>query len=175
MNAPETTSPVRRLSSALRDRAFITKAASFGAIGVVNSAVDFGVFSFGFYVLHLPIVVANLIAWAVAVSGSYVMNSHITFAAESGRRLGLKTYAGFVLSQVAGFLANTATIYLVSYVLTGLVGIDANRAVLIGKLFAIGASFIVNFSLSHFVVFRRRGGPPGQDAAPPSSPPSSSV
>jgi len=27
--------------------------------------------------------------------------------------------------------------------------------VLLGKLLAIGASFIVNFSLSHFVVFRR--------------------
>jgi hypothetical protein len=31
--------------------------------------------------------------------------------------------------------------------------------VLIGKLLAIGASFVVNFSLSHFVVFRRRGPP----------------
>jgi putative flippase GtrA len=25
------------------------------------------------------------------------------------------------------------------------------------KVFAIGASFLVNFSLSHFVVFRRQG------------------
>jgi putative flippase GtrA len=29
--------------------------------------------------------------------------------------------------------------------------------VLIGKVLAIGASFLVNFSLSHFVVFRKRG------------------
>jgi putative flippase GtrA len=28
--------------------------------------------------------------------------------------------------------------------------------VLVGKLLAIGASFLVNFSLSHFVVFRKR-------------------
>ena len=28
--------------------------------------------------------------------------------------------------------------------------------VLLGKLLAIGASFVVNFSLSHFVVFRKR-------------------
>jgi putative flippase GtrA len=28
--------------------------------------------------------------------------------------------------------------------------------VLIGKLLAIGSSFLVNFSLSHFVVFRHR-------------------
>ena len=31
--------------------------------------------------------------------------------------------------------------------------------VLIGKLLAIGSSFLVNFSLSHFVVFRQRGEP----------------
>jgi putative flippase GtrA len=28
--------------------------------------------------------------------------------------------------------------------------------VLIGKVLAIGASFLVNFSVSHFVVFRKR-------------------
>jgi putative flippase GtrA len=28
--------------------------------------------------------------------------------------------------------------------------------VLVGKLLAIGASFLVNFTLSHFVVFRKR-------------------
>jgi putative flippase GtrA len=31
--------------------------------------------------------------------------------------------------------------------------------VLIGKLLAIGSSFLVNFSLSHFVVFRHREQP----------------
>jgi putative flippase GtrA len=28
--------------------------------------------------------------------------------------------------------------------------------VLVGKILAIGASFLVNFSLSHFLVFRKR-------------------
>ena len=72
--------------------------------GVVNSVIDFGVFSFCYYYLGLPIIVANTIAWVVAVSGSYVMNSTITFAAESGRRLRLKGYLGFALSQISGLL-----------------------------------------------------------------------
>jgi putative flippase GtrA len=136
----------KRVETAWRERAIGLKAISFGLVGVVNAAIDFGLFSFAYYYLGLPIIAANALAWVVAVSGSYVMNSTITFAAESGGKLGVKTYFSFVLSQVAGFLANTATVFLASYVMP----------VLVGKLLAIGASFLVNFSLSHFVVFRRR-------------------
>jgi len=54
--------------------------------------------------------------------------------------------ASFAISQVAGLVANTATVFVASYFMP----------VLLGKLLAIGASFLVNFSLSHFVVFRKR-------------------
>ncbi len=37
-------------------------------------------------------------SWLVAVSGSYVMNSYVTFAAESGRRLRWRAYGTFVAS-----------------------------------------------------------------------------
>jgi putative flippase GtrA len=70
----------------------------------------------------------------------------ITFAAESGRRLSIKSYLTFAVTQVAGFLANTATVLLASLFIP----------VWAAKLLAIGASFAVNFSLSHFVVFRGR-------------------
>ena len=74
------------------------------------------------------------------------MNSLTTFARESGRELRLTSYFNFALSQVAGLVANTATVFVASYFMP----------VLIGKVLAIGASFLVNFSLSHFVVFRKR-------------------
>jgi putative flippase GtrA len=137
-----------RLTVAWHERAVLLKAASFAVVGLFNSAVDFAVFSFGYYFLALPIVAANTLSWIVAVSGSYVLNSKITFAAESGRKLSLKRYAGFLLAQVAGFVANTATIWcLVKYF-----GMPAWAA----KVLAIGVSFVVNFTLSHFVVFRVR-------------------
>ena len=91
-----------RLIAAWHERAIVLKAMSFAAVGVVNSAVDFGVFSFAYYYLELPIVAANVMAWLVAVSGSYVMNSLTTFARESGRELRAKAYFTFMLSQVAG-------------------------------------------------------------------------
>ena len=135
-----------RLGKAWHERAVALKALSFGLVGVVNSAVDFGVFSFAYYYLGLPIVAANSLAWVVAVTGSYVMNSTITFAAESGRQLDLRRYVGFALSQFAGFLGNTATVWC----LVELAHVPAWAA----KLAAILVSFAVNFSLSHFVVFR---------------------
>ena len=144
MNSPPPLSA--RLRAAWHNRAIVLKAMSFAIVGVVNAAVDFGIFSFAYYYLELPIVVANLLSWCVAVSGSYVLNSLTTFAHESGRQLRARAYFSFVLAQVAGFAANTATVVVASYFMP----------VLIGKLLAIGASFLVNFSLSHFIVFRRR-------------------
>ena len=144
MNVPSRL--IDRLATAWRERAVVLKAVSFGLVGVVNSAVDFGVFSLAYYFIGLPIIFANVVAWAVAVTGSYIMNSLTTFAHESGRELRFKAYAGFVVSQMAGLVANTTTVLVASYFMP----------VLLGKLLAIGASFLVNFSLSHFIVFRRR-------------------
>jgi putative flippase GtrA len=127
-------------------RAIIKKAASFGLVGIVNTFVDLGVFLFARNVLVWALIPANIIAWIVAVSFSYVMNSFTTFAAESGRRLRLKDYLSFVASGVVGVVANTTTLVLLSYVVPEIAA----------KLAAIVVSFMVNFSLSHFVVFRRK-------------------
>jgi putative flippase GtrA len=135
---------IDRLHAASRGRATMFKAVSFGLIGFVNTAIDFGVFSFGYYVLNLPIVAANLLSWIIAVSGSDVLNWMITFSVESGRELTIRTYATFLLAQLAGFAANTTTILVASHFMP----------VLFGKVLATGVSFLVNFSLSHFVVFR---------------------
>jgi putative flippase GtrA len=143
-----------RLADALQARvALVRKAISFGLIGVVNTFVDFGVFMFGVKVLGLPLVFANLLSWIVAVTGSYILNSHITFAAESGRRLTWRSYATYAASGIAGLIANTATVVAVAALLRP---VFFEASVPIAKVSAIGVSFIVNFSMSHFIVFRRR-------------------
>jgi putative flippase GtrA len=135
----------QRLHVASRDRATVVKATSFALIGLLNTVLDFGIFSAGYYVLGLPIIVANVLSWTVAVSSSYVLNSMITFSVESRRQLSVRTYATFVLAQLAGFFANTATLLIASHFMP----------VLFGKALATGVSFMVNFSLSHFFVFRK--------------------
>ena len=146
-----TTSHTPRLLRPLIDAArtrfeFMRKASTFALVGVINTAVDFCVFMVGYKLMHLGLIPANLLSWIVAVSGSYVLNSMITFAAESGRRLTLRAYVSFVASGVGGLIGNTTTLWLASFFVP----------VLIAKVVAIGASFVLNFSLSHFVVFRKR-------------------
>jgi putative flippase GtrA len=135
-----------RLTVAWHERAVALKAASFAMVGVVNTAIDFSVFWTTVHFLGWPLVPANVLAWLVAVSFSYAMNSFITFGPESGRVLRWRDYATFLASGVAGMVASTATLFALSYVLP----------VLAAKLISIAISFVVNFSLSHFVVFRAR-------------------
>jgi putative flippase GtrA len=159
------------LLDAWRNRGVSVKALSFAMIGVVNTLVDYGVFLLARAVLSgstaglaaigslndlcqcsdattTTLVVANLTSWSVAVTGSYVMNSSITFAAESGRQLRLGAYLTFVASGVVGLLVNTATLLFAAEILL--------LPVWLAKAVAILASFLVNFSMSHFVVFRPR-------------------
>jgi putative flippase GtrA len=139
-----------RVLPAWIDRKLVAKAVSFGLIGCVNATVDFAMFSILHLYAGLPIIPANLIAWCVAVTNSYVLNSMITFAAESGRRLSFARYIAFAATQVGGLVANTITVFIASYFMP----------VLIAKVLAIGASFVVDFTLSHLLVFRRREGTP---------------
>jgi putative flippase GtrA len=137
---------IDRLTVAWHERAVALKAISFALVGVVNTAIDFSVFWTAAHFLGWPLVPANVLAWLVAVSFSYAMNSLITFGPESGRILRWRDYATFAASGVAGMVSSTATLFALSYVVP----------VLAAKLISIAVSFAVNFSLSHFVVFRTR-------------------
>ena len=140
---------IDRLTAGWRERALVFKAVSFGLVGVVNTVVDASVFFLALATLTSSLIVANVLGWFVGVSGSYVMNSFTTFAHESGRKLRWAAYARFVASGVAGVIANTTTLLIAAQYLP----------VWGAKGCAILASFLVNFSLSHFVVFPRRQQP----------------
>ena len=132
-----------RLSLACPKGSVKLKAISFGLVGVMNTFVDLGVFSVAWMFFGLSPLLANLVAWFLAISGSYFVNCFTTFAAESGRRVALRTYAGFIGAGVAGLMVGTAVLLVAKMFLP----------VLAAKLLAIVASFAINFSMSHFVVF----------------------
>lgn len=159
-----------RAAPVLQKRAGVMrKAVTFALIGLVNTAVDATVFFIAYAYLtssaplirffaaagglcrcgaaeDLALIAANVTAWLVAMTFSYVMNSTITFAAESGRQLKARAYLAFAASGVLGVIANTATLVLAAQVLP----------VWAAKGCAILVSFVVNFSMSHFVVFRAK-------------------
>jgi putative flippase GtrA len=149
----------------------VRKAVSFALVGVVNSLVDASLYflALGYLTSHeMPIqvlsavadachcgssatvtrITANLFSWFIAVSGSYAMNSYTTFAVESGRKLTLRRWAAFVASGIPSVIANTTTLVIAAQFLPEWAA----------KGCAILVSFVVNFSLSHFVVFRAREG-----------------
>jgi putative flippase GtrA len=133
-----------RLLDAWHQRAVSLKALSFATVGVINTAVDAAVFFLLLGYVTTSLVVANVGAWLVAVSGSYVMNSFTTFSAETGGKLRLKDYAGFVGSGIVAVIATTTTLVIAAKFMP----------VWAAKGLAILVSFAVNFSITHFVVFR---------------------
>jgi putative flippase GtrA len=135
-----------RLSQAWHGRAVALKAVSFAMVGVVNTIVDATIFFLAYAFLTHSLIIANLLGWSVGVTGSYVLNSFITFAHESGRKLSLRAYGTFVASGIVGAVANTTTLVLAAQTLP----------VWAAKGCAILVSFLVNFSMSNFVVFRHR-------------------
>jgi putative flippase GtrA len=122
------------------------KLVSFALVGLGNTVIDFGVFTFAYQFLHLSLVASNVVAWLIAVSCSYVVNTMTTFHAESGRILRRKDYLKFVASGILGVAATTTTLVVMSHYVP----------VMIAKLISILAGFIVNFAMSHFVVFRAK-------------------
>jgi putative flippase GtrA len=126
--------------------ALFRKAVSFALIGVVNTSVDAAIFFLALNFLTSSLVAANVLGWIIAASGSYVMNSFITFAAESQRQLKFRSYGAFLVSGLVGLTANTAALLIAAQFLP----------VWGAKVIALGVAFLINFSLSNFVVFRRR-------------------
>ena len=135
-----------RLAEAWQRRAVSLKALSFATVGLINTAVDATIFFLLLGFATSSLIVANVSAWLVAVTGSYVMNSVTTFSAETGGKLRLKDYAGFVGSGLVAVIATTTTVVFAANYLP----------VWAAKGVAILVSFVVNFSITHFVVFRAR-------------------
>jgi putative flippase GtrA len=134
----------RRVTQSWHQRAVVLKAVSFAMVGVVNTLVDASVFFLAYGQVTSSLVAANVLAWAAGVSCSYVLNSFITFAKESGRQLTLRAYGTFEASGILGVAANTATLVMAAQYFP----------IWAAKSCAILVSFLVNFSMSHFVVFR---------------------
>lgn len=145
----------------------LRKATVFALIGLINTAVDAGIFFLVFAGLSrsaaatalfagagrlcgcgsahdLMLIASNMTSWLVAVTGSYVMNSTITYAAESGRKLKWRAYATFVVSGIVGLIGNTSALVFVAQL----------APVWVAKLTAILVSFVLNFTMSHYIVFR---------------------
>ena len=136
-----------QITAAWHNRTLAIKLLSFAMIGVVNTIIDISIFTAAYKIFALPLIASNVFAWLVAVSASYLMNTSITFGRETGGIFTWKDYSRFAISGVIGAIVATAT----------LVAISHYTAVFVAKLISIVAAFVVNFSVSHFIIFRPIG------------------
>jgi putative flippase GtrA len=125
-------------------RTLFAKLFSFASIGLVNVAVDVTVFTGAVKIFSLPLIVSNVISWLVAVTGSYAMNSKITFGRETGGALSLHRYLRFAASGILGVVVATTVLVVFSHYTN----------VAIAKFVSIVVGFGLNFCMSHFLVFR---------------------
>ena len=135
---------LQRVLPAWVDRALVAKAISFGLVGGVNATVD------SWFLDRASL----LWACAGARQRDFVVRRGIRFLCHQfvhhfrgGVReaLALPVVRHVRGVAVGGLIANTLAVFVASFWIP----------VLAAKLLAILASFVVNFSLSHFVVFRR--------------------
>lgn len=116
----------------------------FGIVGLVNTGIDFALFSGLTLGLGLNAIPANVVSYSVGVVTSFVLNRSWTFRGRNGRSARSQMLL-FVVGSVGGLAVSTAVVAL-------LVGV---LAPLPSKAISVFATFLWNYGFSTRVVFRR--------------------
>lgn len=135
------------------------RVARFALVGVVNTATYFVLYLLSRVVL--PYLVAHVLAFLLAMVGSYFLSCRFTFQVSPSWR----TFWLFPLSNLSNFMITTAALYL----LVDRLGFDSRWAALAAAVVAIPITFLVAQSvLTGSSPLRPRqsdGGAPGRREA----------
>jgi putative flippase GtrA len=145
-----------------RWRKLAHEASKFGAIGAVNTVINYAVFN----VLVLTVFTngqlkANVAATVVATTSSYFMNRHWTYRDRPKSTL-RREYVLFFVLNLAGMMIELGVLALAKYGLgvTGLVGLNVAKAA------ATGLGMVFRFWTYRTVVFRAAPTPDAPLPAP---------
>lgn len=120
--------------------------AKFGIVGVINTAVDFAVFSVLFYGVGLPLLAANSLAVSAGASNSYLLNKYWTFTDRTRGREAFRAAAVFFALTLIGMAIANAAIWALSFVVP----------VLMAKLLSIAITMLWNYTTYRRFVYRQR-------------------
>jgi putative flippase GtrA len=115
----------------------------FGSVGLMNTAVDYGVWFILYYLIKLPLLICQTAGYLTGTANSYIMNSVWTFGTE--RLWDRNRIFKFVVVNAASYLSSLAVIWLFALFLPAW----------LAKGFTVGATFAINFLGSRLWVFRR--------------------
>ena len=115
----------------------------FGLVGVVNTLVDFAVFVLLYRLVGLDPLLANALAFLVAVTNSYFLNHHWTFR-QSETPLSISAYLRFAVLNAGGLLIGSLAILSLGHYMP----------MELAKLIATAITLVVNFTSSKIFVFK---------------------
>jgi putative flippase GtrA len=124
--------------------------AKFCLVGVTSTLIDLSAFAF-LRGQHVPRLLANTLAFLVAVTNGFFWNRRWTFRAADRKQLRCQ-YLSFLAVSIGGFLLNTGILFLAVEALTA-TGVPARRAEMIGKIAAVPVVAIWNFTASKVWAF----------------------
>ena len=124
----------------------LLKAGKFAAVGVVNTLVDFLVFTVLAQFLQCNVYLSQVLGYSAGVVNSYVLNRSWTFRSRAG--FFSPALVKFLVLSLCMILFSTGVLYLCVDV--------AGLPKLAGKVVATGVTMVVNFLISRFWVFGER-------------------
>lgn len=117
----------------------------FGLVGILNTAVDLASFSLLHRLLGLDPLIANGLAFLIAVSNSYWLNRRWTFR-KAQEVKGLAAYGHFVLLNIGGLIIGSLAILLLSdFMIPEL-----------AKVIASILTLIWNYTSSRYFIFKTK-------------------
>ena len=126
--------------------------AKFGIVGVLNTAMDFGIFNVLIGLTKVAggsgIVILNIVSFSIAIINSYFWNKAWVF---SGNKKG--NFITFAVVTLIGLAINTGTVFAITTYIGPLNGISDAQWANIAKVFATGLSMVWNFLGYKLIVF----------------------
>lgn len=129
------------------------KPLNFAAIGVANTAIDFGLLLI-LKTLGLPAVAANTMSTSVAFVFSFFMNRKYTFKS-GGDNLKREVVLFVAVTLFGLWVLQNLVIHLVTPLINSL-GFEANTALMLAKLVATIVSLVWNYIMYDQVVFKNK-------------------
>lgn len=116
----------------------------FAVVGVLNTAIDVGIFAALHHGAGLDLLPSHVLAFAVAVTNSYLLNKLWTFRDPSRGAAALRRGVGFVLVAIGGLAISSLIIWVCHFWMPAM----------LAKLAAVVGSFVWNYWASARLVFR---------------------
>ncbi|OGD86847.1 hypothetical protein A2164_01430 [Candidatus Curtissbacteria bacterium RBG_13_35_7] len=134
--------------------AIIWQVAKFALVGVLNTAIDFGIYNFLIFISNITqdagIAVINMLSFSTSVINSYFWNRKWVF---KGAKQG--NFFIFVTIALIGLTINTTIVWGLTTIVDPLFGMDKKLWANVAKALATSISMIWNFLGYKMIVFKK--------------------